>query len=203
MGVKRIIKCDDVKVVDVPQFEGLAIKDIFDFACNSADVENALPPPKEISKLSRSYLSNVIYTLMGEPFQAWITQQVNKRNQKVALEGNNVISMDPEIARIFQQSTAISGKCLSADRLILTIFVLCSLPRKVQPLDEGLGSEEKVTRPDPGGEASGPAEGGGYRREDGSIPRDGNAGRCCPVESEPNGVHEVSDRLDVRSGLHL
>ena len=164
MGVKRIIKCDDVKVVDVPQFEGLAIKDIFDFACNSTDVENALPPPKEISKLSRSYLSNVIYTLMGEPFQAWITQQVNKRNQKVALEGNNVISMDPEIARIFQQSTAISGKCLSADRWILTIFVLCSLPRKVQPLDEGLGSEEKVTRPDPGGEASGPAEGGGDRR---------------------------------------
>ena len=101
MGVKRIIKCDDVKVVDVPQFEGLAIKDIFDFACNSADVENALPPPKEISKLSRSYLSNVIYTVMGEPFQAWITEQVNKRNQKVALEGNNVISMDPEIARIF------------------------------------------------------------------------------------------------------
>ena len=70
MGVKRIIKCDDVKVVDVPQFEGLAIKDIFDFACNSTDVENALPPPKEISKLSRSYLSNVIYTVMGEPFQA-------------------------------------------------------------------------------------------------------------------------------------
>ena len=120
MGVKRIIKCDDVKVVDVPQFEGLAIKDIFDFACNSADVENALPPPKEISKLSRSYLSNVIYTVMGEPFQAWITEQVNKRNQKVALEGNNVISMDPEIARIFQQSTAISGKYPSADRALLT-----------------------------------------------------------------------------------
>ena len=68
MGVKRIIKCDDIRVVDVPQFEGLAIKDIFEFAHNSSEVENALPPPKEIAKLSRAYLSNVIYTIMGEPF---------------------------------------------------------------------------------------------------------------------------------------
>ena len=86
---------------------------------------------------------------------------------------------------------------------MLIIFVLCSLPWKVQSLDEGLRLEEKISCPDPRGKASGPAEGGGYRREDGSIPRDGNAGRCCPVESEPNGVHEVSDRLNVRSGLHL
>ena len=60
-----------------------------------------LPPSKEITKLSRSYLSNVIYTVMGEPFQQWVATQVNTRNQKVALEGNNVISMDPQIARIF------------------------------------------------------------------------------------------------------
>jgi hypothetical protein len=26
MGVKNIIKCDDIKVIDVPQFEGLAIQ---------------------------------------------------------------------------------------------------------------------------------------------------------------------------------
>ena len=29
MGVKRIINCDDVKVINVPQFEGLTIQDIF------------------------------------------------------------------------------------------------------------------------------------------------------------------------------
>ena len=110
MGVKRIIKCDDVKVIAVPQFEGLAIKEIFEFAMNSPAVEAALPPSKEITKLSRGYLSNVIYTVMGEPFQQWVTAQVNRRNQKVALEGNNVISMDPQIAKIFNQSTAISGK---------------------------------------------------------------------------------------------
>jgi hypothetical protein len=102
MGVKTIIKSDVVKVIAVPQFDGLAIQQIFGFAANSPEVQNALPPSKEISKLSRGYLSNVIYTIMGEPFQQWVTAQVNLRNQKVALEGNNVISMDPQIAMIFQ-----------------------------------------------------------------------------------------------------
>jgi len=32
MGKKTIINCDNVKVIDVPQFEGLTIQDIFNFA---------------------------------------------------------------------------------------------------------------------------------------------------------------------------
>jgi hypothetical protein len=72
MGVKTIIHCDNVKVITVPQFEGLAILQIFAFAANTVDVQNALPPSKEISKLSRAYLSNVIYTIIGEPFQQWV-----------------------------------------------------------------------------------------------------------------------------------
>ena len=98
MGVKMMIKCDAVKVINVPQFEGLAIREIFDFALHSNDVMTCLPPDKEILKLSRGYLSNVIYTVMGEPFQQWVTEQVNRRNQKIALEGNNIIAMDPKIA---------------------------------------------------------------------------------------------------------
>ena len=119
MGVKTIIRCDKVKVIDVPQFEGLTIKDIFEFAQNSPGVERALPPSKEIAKLARCYLANVVYTIIGQPFQDWVTFQVNARNKRVALEGNNVISMDPEIAQIFHQSTSISGKYLC---LILTLL---------------------------------------------------------------------------------
>ena len=65
MEVKTIINCDNVKVIDVPQFEGLTIQDIFSFAQNDRDIERALPPSKEISKLSRAYLANVVYTIMG------------------------------------------------------------------------------------------------------------------------------------------
>ena len=72
MGVKKIIKCDKVKIISVPQFEGLSIREIFDFTINTAEVQICLPPSKEILKLSRAYLSNVIYTIMGEPFQQWV-----------------------------------------------------------------------------------------------------------------------------------
>ena len=65
MGVKRIIYSDRVKHIDVPQFEGLSIQDIFNFASGDQDVESALPPGNEIKKLSRAYLANVIYTIMG------------------------------------------------------------------------------------------------------------------------------------------
>ena len=65
MGVKTIIPCDDVKVIVIPQFEGLSIQDIFNFAQNDRDVERALPPSKEIQKLSRAYLGNVVHTIMG------------------------------------------------------------------------------------------------------------------------------------------
>jgi hypothetical protein len=148
-----IIKCDAVKVITVPQFEGLAIQQIFQFACNMVDVQNALPPSKEISKLSRSYLANVIYTIVGEPFQQWVHQQVNIRNQKIAVEGNNVIAMDPQIARIFMDSTAISGKCL---RLPLPCFVF-SVEGQIEPPDEGLCPAPQVSSPALGGEDLGAA----------------------------------------------
>ncbi len=147
MNVKTIIKSSEVRVIDVPQFEGLAIKDIFAFAQNSPEVERALPPPKEISKLCRGYLANVIYTVMGEPFRQWVAQQINQRNQRIALEGNNMISMDPEIARIFQQSTSISGKFQVCNQ-----HVRCSFEGEVKLSDEGLSLEEKVKSSDRGGE---------------------------------------------------
>ena len=46
-----------------------------------------------------------------------------RRNKKIAIEGNNVISMDPEIAKIFQQSTAISGKYSSEQKCVSVPFL--------------------------------------------------------------------------------
>ena len=164
MGSKTIIPCDDVKVIDVPQFEGLSIQDIFAFAQHDRDVERALPPGKEIQKLSRAYLANVIYTIMGQNFQNWVNAQVNLRNQRVAQEGNNMISMDPQIAQIFQQSTAISGKLHPSNSCIPH-----SLQGQVQPPHEGLRGQEEVQGPDPAGEARGAAAGGRDRRQDGRV----------------------------------
>ena len=71
----------------------------------------ALPlTEKETLKLPREYIANVIYTVIGDPFQAWVNEQVKLRNEKVVDDRDLAIKMDPEIAKIFRDSTAISSK---------------------------------------------------------------------------------------------
>lgn len=44
----------------------------------------ALPEnKKEILKLPRAYLSNVVYTILGDPFQDWASERISERNEKV------------------------------------------------------------------------------------------------------------------------
>ena len=57
---------------------------------------------KEIAKLPRQYIANVIYTLVGKPFRIWADEQIKKRNERVTEEKDLVIEMDPEIAEIFR-----------------------------------------------------------------------------------------------------
>ena len=52
-GKKRIIKSDNVKVLNVPQFTGLTIADFLKFAEDYPQVYETLPVEKEILKLPR------------------------------------------------------------------------------------------------------------------------------------------------------
>jgi len=71
-GSKRIIRSDNVKVLAIPQFEGLSIENLMAFANRYPEVMQALPPFNEIAKLSRAYIGNVIFSLVGEPFAKWV-----------------------------------------------------------------------------------------------------------------------------------
>ena len=109
-----MIKCDDVKYINVPYFDGLAIEDMLEWARghNNGEALEALPvTEKETLKLPREYLANVIYTICGNPFQTWVNQRITARNAKVTTDRDLAIHMDPEIARLFQQSTSVSRKC--------------------------------------------------------------------------------------------
>ena len=62
------------------------------------EVAKALPAVKrERDKLPRQYIANVIHTIVGEPFEAWVSQKVTARNEKRAKE-EGMIELDPEIA---------------------------------------------------------------------------------------------------------
>ena len=58
----------------------------------------ALPiEPREIDKLPRSYISNVIYTIVGEKFKIWVDQKVLERTEKLVKDQDLAIEMDPEV----------------------------------------------------------------------------------------------------------
>ena len=94
-GERTIIKAIDAKHIHVPQFEGLKIETMLDFAKDYAQVAKALPAcTREIYKLPRQYIANVINTLVGEPFETWVGGLVDARHERVK-EEEGLIKMDP------------------------------------------------------------------------------------------------------------
>ena len=70
---RKVIYSKDVKHISIPQFEGLSIENMLEFALDYPDVYRALPnEQREIKKLHREYVANVIFTLVGAPFTRWI-----------------------------------------------------------------------------------------------------------------------------------
>ena len=67
------IKCNEVKLLNVPHFKGLKFELILEYAKQYPEVMAALPSiEREIIKLPREYLCNVIHTLIGDPFYFWV-----------------------------------------------------------------------------------------------------------------------------------
>ena len=109
---RRSIKSDNMSHIIIPQFDGLSIEDLLTYGRQYPEVIQTLPlAEKEIKKLPRQYIANVIYSIVGDPFKQWVQFRVEARNNKVAEEGEMMIEMDPDIATIFQKSNAVSGKC--------------------------------------------------------------------------------------------
>ena len=78
-----IIKSDQVKHLSIPHFQGLAVKDMLLYARNYNEVMNSLPIDKEIHKLTRQYVANVIYTIKGDHFSQWVDQRIKEGNDKI------------------------------------------------------------------------------------------------------------------------
>ena len=97
----------------MPSYDGLTIEDFLEFATEASNGKalEALPESKkELMKMPRSYIANVIYTIIGDAFQKWADERITARNEKVVKDRDMEIKMDPEIAAIFKASSAVSGK---------------------------------------------------------------------------------------------
>ena len=94
------------------RYDGLAIKDIKSFLDeNHPEVYDYLPEPElELPKTPKQWLGNVCATVLKEEFSNWVKYKIEDRNGKVAIKKDIMIQMDPQMAEIFRQSTAVSSK---------------------------------------------------------------------------------------------
>ena len=68
------------------------------------------PDMIEVPRLPKEFLGNVAFTVLGDVFGDWVKQQIESRNEKVLVERNNAIEMDPEMAEAFKSYAAVSSK---------------------------------------------------------------------------------------------
>ena len=121
MNKKKKIKNVDVKVIHVPHFDGLTLDTMLGFAQQHPQISQYLPAiQREIEKMPRHYIANVIYTVVGDAFQDWVSEQIDARNEKIKAEQDIMIEMDPEYAAIFKASQSISGEQLQSSHNTLS-----------------------------------------------------------------------------------
>jgi hypothetical protein len=73
-------------------------------------VNDYLPEDRDMHKVPRQWLINVVYAVIGESFSQWVRREIEVRNEKLAQERDLLIEMDPQIAKAFHESVNISSK---------------------------------------------------------------------------------------------
>ena len=155
-GRRTLIKAQNIKHLHVPHFKKLAIKHMMEYCKGIPKVMKAFPSEaKEIEKLPRQYIINVIFTLVGSPFEVWVNQRIEERHRLIAEDRDLNIELDPDIAAIFQASNSVSGKYQFPKFSITVVVIFCSFEGKLPQLDESYCQKEKVQEADRGGEGAG------------------------------------------------
>ena len=69
----------------MPQYEGLALKDIYAILDDShPHVYDYLPDQQELPKVPKEWVCNVIASVVKEPFLRWIKAVVEARNKAIS-----------------------------------------------------------------------------------------------------------------------
>ena len=83
-GKRKYVKADKVKTIQVPHFDGLTFDTMLHNAKKHPGLIQYLPSEeREIEKLHRAYLANLIYTIVGERFRDWVKEKVQQRTEKI------------------------------------------------------------------------------------------------------------------------
>ena len=68
----------------VPQYQSMTIETVLAEGKKDASVAQYLPEDRDMHKVPRQWLINVIYTIVGEPFHEWVKKCIQHRNDELA-----------------------------------------------------------------------------------------------------------------------
>ena len=60
-----------------------------------------LPDKRDLHRLPRQFIVNVLHTKVGEPIRLMVKEAIKARNDMVAENRNLIIELDPEVANAF------------------------------------------------------------------------------------------------------
>ena len=105
-----VIKEVDAKQINVPYYEGLTIEKLLEARNHFPRLVDYLPDERDISRLPRQWIVNLIYTLVGDNFKKWVAEKVRTRNDKIASKYDLMLDLEPSIAKAFLASSMVSSK---------------------------------------------------------------------------------------------
>ena len=81
MGKKRYIKSEDIRLIKVPQYKGLTVKNILEFAKKNIHIDRFLPEYDYLKEHNREWHCNIVNTIIPEIFQNFIKLKIDERKQ--------------------------------------------------------------------------------------------------------------------------
>jgi len=125
----------------VPCYEGLNVERMLEMGQQYEEVRLHLPDERDIRRLPRQWIINIIYSIVGDPFRNWVKDLVRNRNDVLATKNDLMIELDPEIQKAFHNSVNISSKCNryihAFNMLIIFFFYTATKGRGVHILKPG------------------------------------------------------------------
>ena len=95
------MKCDNLRHIAVPFYEGLTVQAMLHESLKYPQVADYLPEEKDLAKVPRQWLANVIFSVAGEPFSAWVDEVISSRNSKISANEKKHVMMDEDVYAAF------------------------------------------------------------------------------------------------------
>ena len=83
MGKKKYVSWENVKVIKVPQYIGLTVRDILNFANRNIHIERFLTEYDCLKDPNREWLCNIINTIIPDKYQKYIELKIEEKKQQL------------------------------------------------------------------------------------------------------------------------